>query len=114
MVDNVVGQRCQTTLSATPMTTDTPAATPLLEARRIHKHFGRVVALPEASFDLQGDEVHAIVGDNGAGKSTLVKIISGVLQPDGGELLVDGEPVAIPSPGRARELGIETVYQDLA
>jgi simple sugar transport system ATP-binding protein len=96
------------------MTPATPETTPILEARRIHKHFGRVIALPAASFDLRPNEVHAIVGDNGAGKSTFIKILSGVQQPDGGEILLDGAPVQIPSPGRARELGIETVYQDLA
>ena len=58
--------------------------------------------------------MHALVGDNGAGKSTLIKIISGVYHADGGELPVDGRPVTIANPREARELGIETVYQDLA
>src|SRR6266511_44589 len=62
-----------------PMTTPSPPP-PLLEARAVQKHFGRVVALREANFTLRPDEVHAIVGDNGAGKSTLIKIISGVYQ----------------------------------
>jgi simple sugar transport system ATP-binding protein len=87
---------------------------PLLEARGIQKHFGHVVALATANFELASNEVHAIVGDNGAGKSTLIKIISGVHHADGGELLLDGKPVAISSPREARQLGIETVYQDLA
>jgi ABC-type sugar transport system ATPase subunit len=87
---------------------------PLLEARGIQKHFGHVVALATANFELAPNEVHAIVGDNGAGKSTLIKIISGVHHADGGELLLDGKPVAISSPREARQLGIETVYQDLA
>ena len=86
----------------------------LLEARGVQKHFGRVVALRDGSFQLRPNEIHAIVGDNGAGKSTLIKIISGVLQPDGGEILLDGNPVTINSPLEARALGIETVYQDLA
>jgi simple sugar transport system ATP-binding protein len=86
----------------------------LLEARDIQKRFGRVIALREGNFSLRPNEVHAIVGDNGAGKSTLIKIISGVYQPDGGEILLDGRPVAIGSPRDARALGIETVYQDLA
>jgi ABC-type sugar transport system ATPase subunit len=86
----------------------------LLEARHIQKRFGSVVALREANFSLRAGEVHALVGDNGAGKSTLIKIISGVLQPDGGELLVAGESVKLHSPIDARRLGIETVYQDLA
>jgi simple sugar transport system ATP-binding protein len=91
-----------------------PAQSPLLEARRIEKHFGHVVALRDGSLSLAQDEVHAIVGDNGAGKSTLVKILSGVIRPDGGEVRLDGAPVEIGSPRHARALGIETVYQDLA
>jgi simple sugar transport system ATP-binding protein len=91
-----------------------PGTSPLLEARGIQKHFGRVVALRDGSFDLRRNEVHAIVGDNGAGKSTLIKIVSGVIHPDDGELVLDGEPVTIPNPRAARVLGIETVYQDLA
>ncbi len=86
----------------------------LLEARDVHKHFGHVVALRGAGFDLHHEEVHAVVGDNGAGKSTLIKIISGVFQADAGELMIEGEPVTIEGPREARSLGIETVYQDLA
>jgi ABC-type sugar transport system ATPase subunit len=92
-----------------------PAEPPsLLEARDVHKRFGHVVALRGAEFELRQDEVHAIVGDNGAGKSTLIKIISGVFQADTGDVLVEGSPVTIHGPREARELGIETVYQDLA
>ena len=87
---------------------------PLLEARGIQKHFGHVVALAAGNFELAPNEVHAIVGDNGAGKSTLIKIVSGVYHADGGELLLDGKPITIANPREARELGIETVYQDLA
>jgi simple sugar transport system ATP-binding protein len=86
----------------------------ILEVEDVQKHFGRVEALRDADFELRNGEVHAIVGDNGAGKSTLIKIISGVHHADGGELLLDGKPVAISSPREARQLGIETVYQDLA
>jgi ABC-type sugar transport system ATPase subunit len=86
----------------------------LLEAIAIQKRFGRVVALSGADFELEDGEVHALVGDNGAGKSTLIKVISGVYQADAGELRIDGKPVAIVNPREARELGIETVYQDLA
>jgi simple sugar transport system ATP-binding protein len=87
---------------------------PLLEAVKIQKHFGRVVALREGNFALRSSEVHAIVGDNGAGKSTLIKIISGVHHADAGEVRIDGRPVTITTPREARTLGIETVYQDLA
>jgi simple sugar transport system ATP-binding protein len=89
-------------------------AEPLLEARGIVKSFGRVRALRGASFTVNPAEVVALIGDNGAGKSTLIKTLSGVLHPDDGEIRFEGRPVAIPNPVAARELGIETVYQDLA
>jgi simple sugar transport system ATP-binding protein len=89
-------------------------AEPLLEARGIVKNFGRVRALRGASFTVHPGEVVALIGDNGAGKSTLVKTLSGVHEPDDGEIRFEGEPVTIPTPHAARELGIETVYQDLA
>src|SRR3954469_878540 len=89
-------------------------AEPLLEARGIVKSFGRVRALRGASFTVNTGEVVALIGDNGAGKSTLVKTLSGVHHPDDGEIRFEGRPVTIDSPVAARELGIETVYQDLA
>jgi simple sugar transport system ATP-binding protein len=87
---------------------------PLLEARGVVKSFGGVRALRGVDFAVHPGEVAALVGDNGAGKSTLVKILSGTLDPDGGELRFEGRQVTIPNPVVARELGIETVYQDLA
>jgi fructose transport system ATP-binding protein len=87
---------------------------PILEARGLVKRFGQVVALNGADFELYPDEIVAIIGDNGAGKSTLIKTLSGALQPDEGELSLDGERVRFRSPGDARRAGIETVYQDLA
>src|SRR4051812_16934985 len=89
-------------------------AEPLLEARGIVKSFGRVRALRGASFTVNPGEVVALIGDNGAGKSTLIKTLSGVLNPDDGEIRFEGRPVTISNPVAARELGIETVYQDLA
>src|SRR3954470_8760580 len=89
-------------------------AEPLLEAQGIVKSFGRVRALRGASFMVNQGEVVALIGDNGAGKSTLVKTLSGVHHPDAGEIRFEGRPVSIDSPVAARELGIETVYQDLA
>ncbi len=89
-------------------------AEPLLEARRITKRFGHVQALDRADFAAFAGEVVALIGDNGAGKSTLVKILSGTLQPDGGEVFMEGKPVRFASPQEAQRHGIETVYQDLA
>ena len=88
--------------------------TPLLEARGIVKRFGHVTALGGADFAINAGEVTALIGDNGAGKSTLVKVLSGVYSPDEGELLLKGEPIRLDSPQHAREVGIETVFQDLA
>ena len=89
-------------------------ASPVLEARGLVKHFGHVAALGGADFELFPGEIIAIIGDNGAGKSTLIKTLSGALQPDEGEILLDGEPVHFRSPLDARRAGIETVYQELA
>jgi fructose transport system ATP-binding protein len=91
----------------------TPAA-PLLEATGLVKRFGHVTALAGADFELFPGEIAAIIGDNGAGKSTLIKALSGALQPDSGEIRLDGERTSFRSPRDAREVGIETVYQDLA
>ena len=88
--------------------------TSLLEARGIVKRFGHVTALGGADFSVNAGEVTALIGDNGAGKSTLVKVLSGVFAPDEGELLLKGKPISLDSPQHARELGIETVFQDLA
>ena len=93
------------------MSTD---AQPILEARDISKAYGHVQALSGANFVAYPGQVTALVGDNGAGKSTLTKVISGVERPDNGELLFDGRTVHVASPAAAQELGIETVYQDLA
>ena len=87
---------------------------PVLEARDIVKSFGRVHALRGASFTVYPQEVVALVGDNGAGKSTLVKTLVGVHPPDSGQILFGGQEVQIATPHASRELGIETVYQDLS
>jgi fructose transport system ATP-binding protein len=90
------------------------AAAPLLEAHGLVKRYGHVTALAGADFDLLPGEIAAIIGDNGAGKSTLIKALSGALQPDAGEIRLDGERASFRSPRDARQVGIETVYQDLA
>jgi D-xylose transport system ATP-binding protein len=86
----------------------------VLEVSGLRKQFGATTALRDVSLELREREVLALLGDNGAGKSTLIKILSGVERPDAGEIRIEGKPVAIHSPHQARELGIETVYQDLA
>ena len=93
---------------------ETDESRPILEMRGISKRFGAVQALAEVDFEVYLGEVVALVGDNGAGKSTLVKTISGVYQPDAGQRFFDGRPVTVNNPRQATELGIETVYQDLA
>jgi simple sugar transport system ATP-binding protein len=94
--------------------TSPPRLAPLLEARDMVKTYGSVRALQQACFDVLPGEVVGLLGDNGAGKSTLVKVLSGVIAPDAGELLIDGRPVTLQTPEDARGHGIETVYQDLA
>ena len=87
---------------------------PIIEARGLIKTFGRVVGLDGTDFELYPGEVLAVIGDNGAGKSTLVKVLSGAMVADAGEMLVHGEPVVFRRPQDARAAGIETVYQSLA
>lgn len=86
----------------------------LLEAEGIVKRYGHVTALDGAGFSASAGEVVALIGDNGAGKSTLVKVLSGVIGPDDGDIRLDGKPVEFGSPQEARGVGIETVFQDLA
>ncbi|RFA20822.1 ATP-binding cassette domain-containing protein [Subtercola boreus] len=100
------------------MTTSTldrsTAPATILSLRGISKSFGAVAALTDISLDVAAGEVVAIVGDNGAGKSTLVKVLSGVHLPDAGTIHFNAQPVAIPNPTSALDLGIATVFQDLA
>ncbi len=92
----------------------TTSVAPLLELRDVGKAFGGVVALRGISTSVRAGEVTCVLGDNGAGKSTLIKILSGVHQPDSGELLLDGRPARWGAPRDALDAGIATVYQDLA
>ena len=86
---------------------------PLVVMRDIEKRFPGVHALKKAHFELRAGEVHALMGENGAGKSTLMKIMTGVYQPDSGEILVSGTPVNLPDPRSAQELGIGIIHQEL-
>jgi fructose transport system ATP-binding protein len=87
---------------------------PIVQGRGIVKRYGHVTAIDHADFDLYPGEVLAVIGDNGAGKSSIVKAICGAVQPDEGEITIEGKPVHFSSPIQAREMGIEIVYQQLA
>ncbi|TDC12980.1 sugar ABC transporter ATP-binding protein [Streptomyces sp. 8K308] len=94
--------------------TATTAPPPILTLRGVSKRFGAVQALTDVELEIRTGEVTALVGDNGAGKSTLVKTIAGVHAIDTGVISWKGAPVRIAKPHDAQELGIATVYQDLA
>jgi len=83
----------------------------VLELKHITKTFPGVKALEDVHFDLRRGEIHALVGENGAGKSTFIKVITGVHQPDAGQILVDGAPVEIRGPADSQKLGIAAIYQ---
>ncbi len=87
---------------------------PILKGRGLTKRYGRVTALDNCDFELMPGEILAVIGDNGAGKSTLIKAVSGAVQPDEGEVWLEGKKVRFSSPNDARGSGIETVYQTLA
>jgi D-xylose transport system ATP-binding protein len=90
------------------------ATRPVLSLQGVSKRFGAVQALSDVDFEVRSGEVVALVGDNGAGKSTLVKVIAGVHPADGGAITFDGRRVTISTPHDAQDLGIATVFQDLA
>lgn len=96
-----------------PAATKTTGVTAALEVRGLSKSYGPVRALEDVSFQLHAGEVLALLGDNGAGKSTLVKCVSGGTVADRGQIVIDGEPAEIRTPDDARDLGIETVHQEL-
>jgi ribose transport system ATP-binding protein len=86
----------------------------LLTVRNLHKRYGAVVALRSANLTVEPGEIHALLGANGAGKSTLVKMLTGVIQPDGGEIVVRDRPAHFRSPAQAQRTGIAAVFQDPA
>ena len=87
---------------------------PRVELKNISKKFGNFSALNDVSMDVYPGEIHALLGDNGAGKTTLIKILSGIYPASSGEIFVEGKPAQFESPRDASEVGIGTVYQDLA
>ena len=90
---------------------DTP---PLVRLAGVSKHYGGVQALREVDFSARAGSIHGVLGENGAGKSTLIKIISGVVPPSAGELLIDGRPAAFASPQAANAAGVVCVFQELS
>ncbi|WP_367649208.1 ATP-binding cassette domain-containing protein [Aeromicrobium stalagmiti] len=91
-----------------------PVGTAVIEVKDIGKRYGNIIALSDVSTSVRAGEVTCVLGDNGAGKSTFIKILAGAHEHTDGELLIDGEATTLSSPRAALELGIATVYQDLA
>src|SRR5262245_18543621 len=90
----------------------TSPASAAIQCERISKSFSGVRVLEDVDFDIRGGEVHTIMGEKGAGKSTLMKIVAGVHRPDSGTILLDQNPVTIPSPQAASKLGIALIHQE--
>jgi simple sugar transport system ATP-binding protein len=86
----------------------------LIELRHVSKRFAGILALDKVSLIVHRGEIHRLAGENGSGKSTIIKIMSGVYQPDEGELLIDGEPVKHLTPAASVQRGIQVIYQDLS
>jgi simple sugar transport system ATP-binding protein len=97
-----------------PPASESGSDAPMLEIRNMTKTFGSVISLSDISTTVRAGKVTCVLGDNGAGKSTFIKILAGVHQPTKGELFMDGKPVLFHEPRDALDVGIATVYQDLA
>ncbi|HEX9168754.1 MAG TPA: ATP-binding cassette domain-containing protein, partial [Roseiarcus sp.] len=95
------------------MTASVEAAPPLLAMHGVFKRFGGVQALRGVDFDLRRGEIHALLGENGAGKSTLMNILSGVIEPDAGDMRIDGASVRFADPRAAQAAGVATIFQEL-
>ncbi|NRQ51206.1 sugar ABC transporter ATP-binding protein [Aeromicrobium sp. YC3-14] len=102
------------TSEVTPASVPPPVGTAVIEVKDIGKRYGNIIALSDVSTSVRAGEVTCVLGDNGAGKSTFIKILAGAHEHTDGELLIDGEATTLSSPRAALELGIATVYQDLA
>jgi simple sugar transport system ATP-binding protein len=90
------------------------SAAPIVELRHVGKNFAGVRALDDVSLAIQPGEIHCLAGENGSGKSTIIKIISGVIRPDQGELLFDGKPIAQQTPMSAVAAGVQVIFQDFS
>jgi len=110
----IAAGRAETAFAEAPATAGSNGDQPLLRLVGVGKNFGPVRALTDINLDVPVGQVTALVGDNGAGKSTLIKTIAGIWTQDAGEILWEGKPVRLHSPKDASDLGIATVYQDLA
>ena len=103
-----------TEIAASPIPTAKADAPPVYEARNVSKRYGNLRALNDMSFRVHRNEVVGLLGDNGAGKSTMIKMMSGIVRPDFGQILLDGRPTVIASRSDSERIGIETIYQDIA
>jgi ABC-type sugar transport system ATPase subunit len=110
----IAATRAEAAFAKAPAAAESNGDQPLLRLVGIEKHFGPVRVLIDVNLDIPIGQVTALVGDNGAGKSTLIKTISGIYQQDHGEIIWQGKQVRLHSPKDATDLGIATVYQDLA
>jgi ribose transport system ATP-binding protein len=86
----------------------------LLRMEGISKHYGGVRALDDVRFECGRGRIHALLGENGAGKSTLIKILAGVVQPDAGSIVLDGQPVSFATPAAANDAGVACIFQELS
>ena len=80
----------------------------------VSKRYGGVRALEQADLDIHAGRIHAILGENGAGKSTLIKILAGVVAPDEGRMLLEGQPISFASPAAANRAGVACIFQELS
>src|SRR5262245_18551935 len=92
----------------------THAAPPSVSAVAVTKSYGGAQALRRVSLSIVPGEVHGLVGANGAGMSALIRVLAGLTEPDGGQILIDGQPTVIGTPHRANELGMSFIHQELA